>query len=96
MWLLLDKDSVCRCLASLPQNLHQDKVAAGMDIYELEAGPYTVGDEYNPSTDTWIPHPENYPQPSEEELEEAAITAEIARMNREQARINLALSPEAP
>lgn len=85
MWLLLDKNGICRCMASLPQNLHQDKIDAGMDIYELEDGSFLVGDEYNPSTGVWTPHPENYPQPTEAQLQEAMIAERMAKNDRDQA-----------
>jgi hypothetical protein len=65
-----------------------------MDLYELADGPYLVGDEYNPTTGKWTPHPENYPQPTAEELEEAAVTAEVDRFNREKARERLGLTSE--
>jgi len=84
MLLLLDENGIVRCMASVECNLHADKVAAGMTVVEAERGG-TVGDHYNPDTDVWTPHPENYAKPSADEVREAKIQAEIARAAREQA-----------
>ena len=94
MWLLLDKNSICRCMASLPQNLHQDKIDAGMHPVETDIEGGTVGDEFD--GEKWILHPENYPQPSEAEVLEALITAKAAEIQRAEAVDALKASGDLP
>lgn len=96
MYLLLDHDNIVRCIASEACNLHKDKVAAWMRIAQCANSKGIVGDKYDPDTDKWEAHPENYPQPSEEEIREQKIQAEIARITREQAIQNLKNRGELP
>jgi len=83
MWLLLDDKNICWCMATLPQNLHQDKIDAGMHVVETDISGGTVGDEFD--GEKWTPHPENYPQPTEAELQEAKIAAKTAEIARAEA-----------
>ena len=62
VFILVDEDKIVRCMATEEENLHPDKL--WMDQYYVESGG-VVGDEYDAVTDTWIPHPENYPAPDE-------------------------------
>lgn len=79
MYLLLDKNNIVRCMASEECNLHKDKLAAGMRKVEAVYGG-VVGDKYFPDERRWETHPENYPKPSEKELNEAKITAKMREM----------------
>ena len=88
MYLLLDKNNIVRCMASEACNLHKDKLVAGMKKAEANYGGI-CGDKYDPETGMWEAHPENYPQPSEEEMQEQKILAEIIKITREQAIKNL-------
>lgn len=61
-------------MASEKANLHQDK--QHMKLYYVEYGGI-VGDKYFPLEDRWEKHPENYPQPTEKEINESKIAAKI-------------------
>ena len=95
-YILLDKNNIVRCIASNPANLHtnwsEDK---SPKQYQVETGG-VCGDEYNPETKVWTSRPENYPEPSNEEL----ITKEMQRIqeqcNRAEAIENLKLSGKLP
>ena len=89
MYLLLNENNIIRCMSSHPSNLHKDKIAAGMRQVIVDKPKGTIGDFYDPNTDTWEAHPENYPQPSKEEIQEKKIQDEITRITREQAIRNL-------
>lgn len=84
MYLLLDNENVVRCMASEECNLHKDKIVAGMQKVEATFGG-VCGDKYFPETKTWEAHPENYPQPGENEKNEKLIQEEITRIQREEA-----------
>ena len=92
MWILLDKKNICWCMASLPQNLHQEKIDAGMHPVETDISGGTVGDEFD--GETWIPHPENYPQPTETEVREAMIAAKTIELQRAEAVAALIIAGE--
>lgn len=79
MYLLLDENNIVRCLASEECNLHKDKIAADMEMVEANYGGI-VGDKYFPEEDRWEKHPENYPQPTEEEINEAKILAKMREL----------------
>ena len=64
-------------MASEECNLHKDKLH--MKKYHVEAEG-TVGDEYDPNIKTWEPHPENYPKPSQKEVNEMKIHKEQRRI----------------
>jgi len=70
-------------------NLHKDKIVAGMKQVTVDKANGTVGDLYDSETDTWEAHPENYPRPSEKEVQEQKIQEEVHRLTREQAIRNL-------
>ena len=76
-------------MASEECNLHRDKLH--MKKYYMEAKG-TVGDEYNPKTKKWKVHPENYPKPSQAELNETKIQQEMRKI----AIANLKASGELP
>lgn len=78
VFILVDKDSIVRCMASEECNLHKNKLH--MSKYYVEPGNGTVGDKYFSATDIWEKHPENYPQPSETEINEAKINAKIRKL----------------
>ena len=82
-FILVDGGNIVRCMASEECNLHKDKLH--MAKYHVETRGYTVGDAYFPETDTWERHPENYPQPTERERNEMAISVRIAEITRKQA-----------
>ena len=63
-YILVDKNKIVRCIASLECNLHADKLY--MDKYYVKCKG-TIGDEYNSKTDSWISKPENHTQPSEKQ-----------------------------
>jgi len=73
-FILVDENNIIRCMASEECNLHDDKLYMDKYLTTLQG---TVGDEYDPDTDTWTPRPENYPQPSADELNRQKIDAEI-------------------
>jgi len=89
MYLLLDENNIVRCMASEVCNLHKNKIAQGMRQTSCVKPQGTVGDKYYTSTGVWEAHPENYPQLSEEEIQEQKIQAEIVKITREQAIKNL-------
>lgn len=89
MYLLLDENNVVRCMASEECNLHKDKIAAGMKQVQCANSKGIVGDKYFYGEDKWEAHPENYPQPTEEEVQEQRIQAEMTRLVRKQAIQNL-------
>ena len=74
-------------------NLHNDKLHMNK-YYVKRQG--TVGDEYNSKIDKWIPRPENYPQPTETEINEAKIQTEIVLIQRTEAIQNLKDKGELP
>ena len=71
-------------LSEEKENLHQDKIAAGMKEYELTDEVYGEqlnevfpGDEYNPKTGHFISRPENHASLPEELIIQAKITEEM-------------------
>ena len=89
MYLFLDENDIVRCITSEECNLHKDKIAAGMRKVTCANPLGTVGDKYDYGQDTWEAHPENYPQPSKEDIKELKIQLEMVRIVREQAIKNL-------
>ena len=74
-------------------NLHDDKLH--MDKYHVETQG-RVGDEYDSKTDTWTPRPENYPQPTQYQVDEKKIQAEIQAVQRAEAIQSLIVKGELP
>ena len=93
VFITVDDQQIVRCVASEICNIHEDK--RGMAIHYVEKGG-TVGDEYNVGTDTWTPHPENYPQPSQEQIYERKITEKQKELQREAAVSVLKAEGELP
>lgn len=91
--ILVDENNIVRCIATDECNLHEDKLHMDKYYVEMKGIP---GDEYNSETDTWTPRPDNYPQPSEAEISEAKIQAEIATITRTMAIQNLKDRAELP
>ena len=79
MYLLLDENNIVRCMASEKCNLHKDKIAAGMKQVEAEYGG-VCGDKYDPETKTWKAHPENYLQPTDDQIKEQQIIDEMREL----------------
>lgn len=77
IFILVDEKSIVRCMASEKSNLHKDKLH--MKKYHVE-DKGTVGDEYDVKTDEWIARPENYPQPTEKDLNEAKIGRKMRKL----------------
>jgi len=96
MYLLLDDDNIIRCMASEECNLHKDKIAAGMRKVTCANPKGTIGDKYFQKEDRWEAHPENYPQPSEKEIQEELIQNEINKIVRAQAIANLKSEGKLP
>lgn len=71
VYILLDENNIVRCVASEECNLHKNKLY--MKKYYVKAGKGVVGDEYDPKTDLWISRPENYPQPTKAETQQALV-----------------------
>ncbi len=92
-YILVDDNKIVRCIASKECNLHTNKLH--MKKYHVEAGG-TVGDAYDSKKKKWISHPENYPKPSETEINEQKIRKEIIKITRKQAIENLKASNELP
>ena len=74
-------------------NLHDDKLH--MDKYHVEMQGL-CGDEYDPDTDTWMPRPENYPQPSGDKLNEIKIETEMVATQRAEAIQSLITKGDLP
>jgi hypothetical protein len=79
-YILLDESNIVRCMASDECALHKDKLHMNKQRVDLTG--HVVGDEYDPETGTWTSHPENYPQPTEAQVAETKIRAEIKAMQR--------------
>lgn len=94
-FILIDENKIVRCMATEVENLHQDKIDAGMETLFVEYGG-VVGDEYDKNTETWTARPENYPQPSEAEVNEAKIVAKINETQRATAIADLITSEDLP
>lgn len=77
MYFLVDDNNTVKCIASHESNLHADKLETMRRFHGPMGG--TVGDEYNAITEEWTARPENYPQPSQDELNEVLIQNEIRR-----------------
>lgn len=92
-YILVDENNIIRCLAGKEVNLHKDKL--DMDKYHVDIQG-KVGDEYNPDTDTWTPRPENHPKPSQEQIDEQKIRAEIKAIQRADAIQSLIDKGELP
>ena len=90
MFLLLDENNIIRCIASEECNLHKDKLY--MKKIKTKKSGFIVGDEFNPETEEVVKKPENYPQPSESDINEKKVADEIRRI----AVSNLILSGELP
>lgn len=93
VFILVDENNIIRCLAGKEVNLHKDKL--DMDKYHIEMQGI-VGDEYDPDTDTWTPRPENYPQPTQEQVDDAKIKAEVVAIQRAEAIQSLKDKGELP
>lgn len=92
-FIAVDENNIVRCKATERGNIHPDK--EDMDLYYVECGGF-VGDEYDANTDTWTPHPENYPKPTEAQVIEAKIKAEEKVLQRTQAIQSLKDRGELP
>lgn len=91
VYILVDENSIVRDLASEKCNLE----GVGMIEHYVDfIG--IVGDEYDSETDTWISRPENYPQPSEAEINEIKIEEEMKILTRATAIQNLKDREELP
>lgn len=93
IYILVDENKIVRCIASEECNLHDNKLH--MDKYHIEMKG-TVGDEYDSKTDIWTPCPENYPQPTQEQVDESKIQAEIQAIQRVEAIQSLIDKGELP
>lgn len=82
IFILVDGNKIVRCMATEESNLHSDKLHMSKYFVERKG---TVGDEYDTSTDAWTPKPENYPQPSQDEIDEGKIQTEIIEIQRAEA-----------
>lgn len=91
VFILVDEDNIVRCIASEECNLHKDK--SHMRKYHVERGG-TVGDEFH-NPDEWIARPENYPQPTEEEVREQRIALKSQEIIRKMAIKELEKEDEA-
>ena len=82
VFILVDENNIIRDMATEWENLSPGR-AATMTKYLTNRGG-TVGDEYNPTEATWTPRPENYPQPTSEQIaaqeREALIQAKMREM----------------
>lgn len=92
-YILVDENRIVRCISTEECTLHTDKLH--MDKYYVQIGGIP-GDEYDSETDTWISRPENYPQPTETDINEAKIQAEIVSLTRTTAIQNLKDKGELP
>ena len=84
LFILVDSTGIIQCVATERENLHQDKIAAGMKEYELTDEVYGEqlnevfpGDEYNPKTGHFISRPENHASLPEGLIIQAKITEEM-------------------
>ncbi len=84
LFILVDSTGIIQCVATERENLHQDKITAGMKEYELTDEVYGEqlnevfpGDEYNPKTGHFISRPENHASLPEELIIQAKITEEM-------------------
>ena len=84
LFILVDSTGIIQCVATERENLHQDKIAAGMKEYELTDEVYGEqlnevfpGDEYNPKTGHIISRPENHAPIPEEMIVQAKIEDEM-------------------
>jgi hypothetical protein len=91
MWIRRGKTTgTVVCIASDDANLHDSygDVLRLVESYEdLELSPEhglgRVGDVFK--NNTWTEHPENYPQPSEAQVNEAKVTAKVNELARSRA-----------
>lgn len=86
VYILVDENRIVRCISTEECNLHTDKLH--MNKYHVQIGGLP-GDEYDLETDTWISRPENYPQPSKEQVAEQLIQEEMRILTRADAIQNL-------
>ena len=93
VYILVDENKIVRCLATEESNLHDNK--SHMDKYHVERQG-TVGDEYDSKTDTWTPRPENYPQPTQEQVDDTKIKVEMESIQRAEAIQSLKDKGELP
>ena len=93
VYILVDENKIVRCMASEEANLHDDKLHMKKHFVERQG---TVGDEYDELTDTWTLRPENYPQPSQERLDDRKIESEMRAIQREKAIQSLIDKGELP
>ena len=78
VWILVDKDSIIKCMSSQEVNLHKDKLH--MDKYHVEDTEFVCGDYYNASLNIVESRPENHVVREEDTVESLirAKTREIA------------------
>jgi len=84
LFILVDSTGIIQCVATERENLHQDKIAAGMKAHELTDEVYGAqlnevfpGAEYTPKTGHIISRPENHASLPEELIIQAKITEEM-------------------
>ncbi len=94
-FILIDENKIVRCMATEARNLHQSKIDAGMETLFVEYGGI-VGDEYDKDAKKWTPHPENYAQPSEAQINEGKIATKINELARTEAIADLKGTGDLP
>ena len=67
LFILVDKENIIRCIVSERENLHQDKIDQGMEMFELAGEDYGEriidifpGDWFDPETGNITSNPENH------------------------------------
>ena len=90
LFILVDSTGIIQCVATERENLHQDKITAGMKEYELTDEVYGEqlnevfpGDEYDATTGQITSRPENHAPLPEEMLNRAKIQNELELMAAE-------------
>lgn len=78
VYIAVDANNIVRCLASERCNIHKDK--DHFPIYHVEKKG-TVGDEYAAKTNEWIPRPENYAKPSQDQINNLKIAQEMRKIS---------------
>lgn len=83
-YIQVDENNICRCIATEECNLHKDKLHMKKLLVEEKSRP---GDEIeileegrDVSRINVIQRPENYPQPTEDEIREQKIQAEMRKL----------------
>ena len=95
-FFLIDKHSVIQDISTELSCLSRGYNYKDCQLCVTDPSDFSIGDTYLPSKNKFIKTPENYPKPSQLEINEKKIQIEMQLIIRSQAIENLKLSGQLP